>query len=112
VNVPRPLGKLLISHTVEFADDLGWRTLANGDLLAAAESSGFDVLLTADTNLRYQQNLAGRRIAIVTLSVNAWHVIRASAEAVTQAVDRSRSGSYEEIVFARPPLNRRPPPPR
>jgi hypothetical protein len=110
--VPRPLAKLLIGHAVAFADDLGWRALANGDLLAAAESSGFDVLVTADTNLRYQQNLAGRRIAIVTLSMNAWRAIRGSADAVVQAVDRASPGSYQEVAFLRPPLNRRPPPPR
>jgi hypothetical protein len=110
--VPRPLAKLLVGHTVDFADELGWRALANGDLLTMAESSGFDSLVTADTNLRYQQNLARRRIAIVTLSTNAWRVIRENADAVAQAVNSASHGSYQEVDFARPPLNRRPPPKR
>ena len=82
VNVPRPVSRLLIGHAVEFADQRGWRELTNGDLLAAAERDGFDVMLTADTNLRYRQNLATRRIAIVALSTNAWPVIRDSPDPV------------------------------
>ena len=56
VNVPRPVSRVLTGHTVAFADKRGWRELSNGDLLAAAESAGFDALLTTDLNLRYQQN--------------------------------------------------------
>jgi len=72
VNVPRPVPRFLTGHTVAFADKRGWRELSNGDLLAAAESAGFDVLLTTDLNLRYQQNLTARRIAIVALTTNHW----------------------------------------
>ncbi len=110
VNVPRPLARLLTRHTVEFADQRGWRELTNGDLLAAAERDGFDVMLTADTNLRYQQNLAGCRIAIVALSTNAWPVIRDNAAPVVNAVDAAAPASYREVTFARAPLNRRPAP--
>ncbi len=108
VNVPRPAARLLTRHTVEFADQRGWRELTNGDLLANAERDGFDVMLTADTNLRYQQNLAGRRIAIVSLSTNAWPVIRDNAEPVVAAVDSARPGSYQDVTLTRPPLLRRP----
>jgi hypothetical protein len=66
----------LAGHNVELADQLGWRDLTNGELLSAAEQAGFDLLLTADINLRYQQNLSGRRIAIVALSTNAWPIVR------------------------------------
>jgi hypothetical protein len=76
VNVPRPAARLLTSFTVEFADRRGWRELSNGELLRVAEAHGFDVLVTADLNLRYQQNLAGRRIAVVALSTNNWRVVR------------------------------------
>ncbi len=95
VNVPRPASRLLTRHTVEFSDQRGWRELKNGDLLAAAERDGFDVFLTADTNLRYQQNLAGWRIAIVALSTNAWPVIRNNAAIVVEAVD---TGPREHIA--------------
>ncbi len=107
VNVPRPAARLLTRHLVEFADQRGWRELANGDLLEAAEGEGFDVMLTADTNLRYQQNLAGRRIAIVSLSTNAWPVIRDDPAPMVEAVDAATLGSYHEVQFAQPPLKRR-----
>ena len=110
VNVPRPVSRLLIGHAVEFADQRGWRELTNGDLLAAAERDGFDVMLTADTNLRYQQNLASRRIAIVALSTNAWPVIRDNPDLVMRAVDAASPGSYLDVRLARPPLRRRPAP--
>jgi hypothetical protein len=112
VNVPRPASRCLARHTVEFADQRGWRELSNGDLMAAAEGEGFDVLLTADLNLRYQQNLAGRRIAIVALSTNQWATLRAHQGRVADAVDRARPGTYEEVVLPRPRLRRRPAPGR
>jgi hypothetical protein len=59
VNVPRPAAGFLTSHSIVFADQRGWRELTNGDLLSAAESDGFDVILTADRNLRYQQTSLG-----------------------------------------------------
>ncbi len=107
VNVPRPLSRFLTRHIVDFADKRGWRELTNGDLLTAAETAGFDVLLTADLNLRYQQNLAGRRIAIVALSTNRWGTLRANPGMVTDAIDRARAGTYEEVIVARPALRRR-----
>jgi hypothetical protein len=65
---PRGIARSLVSHTVTKAKDRGWDTLTNGDLLAEAERAGFEVLLTADKNMRYQQNLTGRRIPLVVLS--------------------------------------------
>jgi len=108
VNVPRPLARLLTSHNIELADQLGWRELTNGDLLTAAEQAGFDVMLTADTNLRYQQNLSGRRIAIVAPSNNAWPIIRDNAKQIVEALDAATPGSYTEVTLPRSPLNRRP----
>jgi hypothetical protein len=107
VNVPRPASRLLIRHAVEFADQRGWRELTNGDLLSAAESDGFDVMLTADTNLRYQQNLAARRIAIVALSTNAWPIIRDNPDPMIRAIDAATAGSYQEVRFTRPSKRRR-----
>ena len=62
--VPRGVAAGLLEHDVAEARSLGWDTLRNGELLQAAEGAGFDVLLTTDRNLRYQQNLTGRRLAI------------------------------------------------
>ena len=67
-STPAPLSSYLTGHIVTKAKDRGWDKLTNGDLLAEAERAGFDVLLTADNNMRYQQNLAGRRLALVVLS--------------------------------------------
>jgi hypothetical protein len=61
---PRGIARILSGHTVITAKDRGWDTLSNGDLLAAAERAGFDVVVTADKNMGYQQNLEGRRIAL------------------------------------------------
>ena len=66
-SVPAPLRRYLTEHAVTEAIQLGWDRLSNGDLLTEAERAGFDVLLTADKNIRYQQNLTGRKIAIVEL---------------------------------------------
>ena len=66
--VPAPLVPYLIDHTVVKARDPGWDRLSNGDLLAEAERAGFDVFLTADKNIQYQQNLADRKIASLTMS--------------------------------------------
>lgn len=94
---PAPLRHALTGHVVETAFELGWGTLQNGALIAAAESHGFDVLLTTDKNLKYQQNLTGRRLAVVVLSTTSWPRIRAVAGKVVEALDCATSGSYIEL---------------
>ncbi len=101
VNIPRPLARFLTRHAVELADQRGWREMTNGELLSAAEQAGFDLMLTADTNLRYQQNLSGRRISIVALSTNAWPIVRDNVEKITAAVDAATPGSYAEVSLPR-----------
>ena len=71
--------------------------MKDGDLLRSAEGQGFEVLVTTDTNLRYQQNLAARRIAIVVLSTTSWPRIRVVAERVALAVNSALAGSYVEV---------------
>jgi hypothetical protein len=61
---PAPLSSFLRDHTVKKTKDLGWDTLSNGELLRAAEKAGFEIFLTTDKNIRYQQNLADRIIAV------------------------------------------------
>ncbi len=85
-------------HVVATAYEPGWSTLKNGELLQAAEAAGFEVLVTTDTNLKYQQNLASRRIAIVVLGTTSWPRIRAAAEMVVMVVDAAVPGSYAEVA--------------
>lgn len=81
------------------AFELGWSTLKNGELLAAAESGGFEVLITTDTNLKYQQNLAERRIAIVVLRATSWPRIQGYIDDVRSAIDRARDNAYIEVTM-------------
>ena len=94
---PSGIAASLPGHTVEKARDRGWDTLANGDLLTEAEQAGFDVLLTADKSMRYQQNLRGRRTALVVLSTPQWPVIQLHVKKVAEAVDSAAPGSYTEV---------------
>jgi hypothetical protein len=86
-STPAPLRHFLTKHTISEAFNEGWDRLSNGDLLTMAERAGFDVLLTADKNIRYQQNLTGRKIAIVELSTPQWPVVRLHTEKVAEALD-------------------------
>ena len=94
---PSGIARFLPGHTVTKAKDRGWDTLANGDLLAEAERAGFDVFLTADKNMRYQQNLRGRRIALVVLSTPQWPVVRLHIERIAAAVNAAAPGTYTEV---------------
>jgi len=94
---PRGIARWLLGHTVREAQSQGWDRLTNGELLNAAEQAGFDVLLTTDKNLRYQQNLDGRRIAIVVLGKGRWRLIRPVIESVVDAVNAAQPGSYTEV---------------
>jgi hypothetical protein len=96
---PVPLRRHLNAYTVETAYERGWSALKNGELLRAAEEHGFDVLITTDTNLKYQQNLALRLIGIVVLSTTSWPRIRAASAAVNAAVDASTPGSYIKVAI-------------
>jgi hypothetical protein len=94
---PRGIARFLPGHTVTRARERGWETLTNGDLLAEAERAGFDVFLTADKNIRYQQNLAGRKIAVVVLSTPQWPVVRLHTAKIAAAVNAATPGSYAEV---------------
>lgn len=94
---PVPLRRFLIGHTVHTAAQQQWATLENGELLDAAETAAFEVLLTTDKNMRYQQNLAGRKIAIVVLGRPQWPAIRSHVGRVVAAVNAATPGSYTEV---------------
>lgn len=94
---PRGIARFLTAHNVTVAKQRGWDTLTNGDLLAEAERAGFDVLLTADKDMRYQQNLKGRRIAIVELSTPQWPLVRLHIDKIVAAVDSAAPGSFAQV---------------
>ena len=94
---PVPIRPYLERHTVRTAARQGWDKLRNGDLLTAAEEAGFDILLTTDKNMRYQQNLAGRKIAVVVLGQQQWPRLRPHIQRVIEAVDAAKPGSYAEV---------------
>jgi hypothetical protein len=94
---PRGIARFLPGHTVTRATERGWDTPANGDLLTEAEGAGFDVLLTADKKMRYQQNLGGRRIALVVLNSPQWPLLRLHMERIVAAVNAATPGSYTEV---------------
>jgi hypothetical protein len=79
---------------------MGWEELNNGDLLRSAESSAFDVLLTIDRGIRYQQNLTGRKIAVVVLTgATKWSRVRLHGERISAAVSAAAPGSYAEVFI-------------
>jgi hypothetical protein len=96
---PVPIRPYLAGHTVRTAAEQGWDKLRYGDLLNAAEEAGFDLLLTTDKNIRYQQNLAGRKLAIMVLGRQQWPQLRAHIQLILDAVNAAPSGSYAEVVF-------------
>ena len=92
--VPRQFGKLLAGHSVSTAAREGWAGLENGELLSAAEDAGFEVLITSDKNLRYQQNLTQRKIAIIELPTNRLRVVVGHGGEVTQMLAHINPGDY------------------
>ena len=95
---PFPLRKYLTLHQVSTAYELGWQTLTNGDLLKQAELNGFEVLVTTDQNLKYQQNLSNRVIAIVVLTSTSWPRLQKIVPEIVIAVGNSKSNGYVEIT--------------
>ena len=94
---PAPLKHALDGHTVVEAIERGWDRLVNGELIAAAEEAAFDLLLTTDKNIRYQQNLDGRKIAFVILGNQQWPILRRYVDRVVAAVNAATPGSYREV---------------
>ena len=96
-NAPRGLVRALTAHTVAEARQHGWAELKNGELLTAAEEAGFDVLVTADKNIRYQQNLKQRKIAVVVLTQLRWRLVRNRLPEIAAAVNSAATGSFAEV---------------
>ena len=90
----------LHGHVIKTAQEQGWNRLLNGELFREAEEAGFDVLLTTDKNLVYQQNLSERKIAIVVLGGSRWSLIERVLDRVIAAVDAAKPGTYNLIEIS------------
>jgi predicted nuclease of predicted toxin-antitoxin system len=97
--VPAPLRRSLAAHEVKLTSEMGWQGLMNGDLLVQAEAAGFNLLISTDQNIRYQQTVTGRSIAILVLLKQNWPELQPHVAAVSRAVNEVRPGSYHEISF-------------
>jgi hypothetical protein len=96
---PVPLRRSLTGHVVVTAYELGWSTVTNGELIRLAEQEGYELLITTDSNLRYQQNLRGRSIASLVLTTTSWPRIREVTGELQAAVGAIESGGYEELFI-------------
>ena len=94
---PVPLRKSLTLYDVSTVYELGSSTLQNGDLISQSEKKGFDLLITTDQNLKYQQNLTDRQISIMVLSTTSWPRIKLSLAKISEVVKNLSASSYTEI---------------
>src|SRR5580692_9380935 len=94
---PRGLARFLAGHAVEEARARGWEELSDGELIDVAEQAGFALLVTTDKNIRYQQNLETRKIALVVLEHSQWPMVKLVAETIVAAVNAAEPGSYVEV---------------
>ena len=103
---PRSIARILVGHQVTRTAQLGWHELGNGVLIESAEEAGYDLLLSTDQNIRYQQNLSHRKIAIVVLTDQQWPNVRLHLGRIVAAVGTTVPGSYVGVNIpfpAKPP---------
>ena len=94
--VPWPTHRLLTNHSCVSVQACGWAGIKNGELLQLAETD-FDLFITSDQNIRYQQNLAGRKIAVLELSTNDIGRIEAAASLIQDAVEKIQPVEFEQL---------------
>ncbi len=94
---PAPLRRHLDSHVVDTAAERSWSDLDNGDLIDSAEQAGYEVLITTDQSLRFQQNLAGRRLAVAVLLSTAWPKVQLRVADIGTALDQIGVGELREV---------------
>ena len=94
---PVPLRKYLPGHQISTTFEKGWSSLKNGELLQVAELEGFEVFITTDQNLRYQQNLTERKIAIVVLLSTSWPKIQLNIVKVVAVINLAKVHDYLEV---------------
>ena len=96
---PLPLRGYLSGHVVDTAVDRGWSELSNGELLDHADREGYQVLMTTDQSIRYQQNLSRRELAIVVLLSHRWPRVRLRIDEIRAAVDGMQPGEMKEVAI-------------
>lgn len=101
-NTPNRLAPHLKGHEVTKAKERGWDRLENGDLLVAAEKAGFHLLLTADKNMRYQQNLSHRKIALIDLGKSPWPLVTNRIPEILAAVNAATVGGFADVDIPLP----------
>ncbi len=101
-NTPQLLRRRLFGHDVDVAEERGWDTLSNGDLLDRAEQAGYEVVITADRSIPYQQNMVNRLLALIVLGANRWPLIEPRVEDVRAALDGIQPGEVREVPIPRP----------
>ena len=94
---PKPVARSLTGHEITFAREVGWHELENGALIRRAEEAGYAVLVSTDKNIRYQQNLTRRTIAIVILGNQQWPLVRLHLNRIAAAVNAATPGSFTEV---------------
>jgi hypothetical protein len=94
---PSGIAGALRGHDITEAIERGWERISNGELLTLAEAAGFDVLLTTDKGIRYQQNLVGRKLSIVVLGNSTWRVVCLYLDRIAAVVAKAKPGSYAEV---------------
>ena len=94
---PVPLRNFLPAHQVSTAFELGWHTLKNGELLQEAENAGFELLVTTDQHLKYQQILTERRIAVIVLTATSWPRIQKVLPNILEAISGIGPNGYIEV---------------
>ena len=109
-NTPRQLRQHLgDGHSVTLARELAWNEKSNGDLIASADEAGFDLLITCDQSIQYQQNLTARKIAIIVLMPAHWKTLAPFVDRIKEAVEKAAQNSYQEFQFDDVKRNRRGP---
>jgi hypothetical protein len=98
---PNPIARSLVGREVTFARKIGWHTLKNGELIQRAEEAGYELLLTTDKNLRYQQNLAARKLSVVVLGNSQWPDVRQCLAHIAATVNSATPGCYIQIEIPR-----------
>lgn len=94
---PAPLRRYLPEHSVDRSAERGWELLENGELIRKAEEEGYEVIVTTDQNMRYQQNLTGSRLAIVVLMATAWPRVQHRTKEIRAAIGEVRPGQILEV---------------
>jgi hypothetical protein len=104
-DLPHKLRLLLTEHEVFTVAYMGWGGLKNGALLRAAENGGFDVLVTGDQSMPYEQNLPGRKLGVIALSATELYMLQPHIGKISAAIDVAKAGTVTRVdvgLFSRP----------